>query len=230
MSTVIANPQLVRVARFYESTIGKKAIMAVTGLILFGFLIAHMLGNLQIFLGPAVMNHYAETLHGNPPLLWTARTILFISVILHIWSSIQLTMIKREARPVAYVKRANVSSSWASRSMMLSGPIVAAFVVFHLLHLTTGTIHPNFVELHAFENLVNGFMVVPFAIVYIVVMILIGFHLNHGIWSMFQSLGFSHPRYTPMIKKFAAVFSWVLIAGFISVPVAVLTGVVGLGR
>ena len=226
MSTVIANPQLVRVARFYESTIGKKAIMAVTGLILFGFLIAHMLGNLQIFLGSQVMNHYAETLHGNPPLLWTARTILLISVVLHIWASLQLTMIKREARPVAYVKRANVNSSWASRSMMLSGPIVAAFVVFHLLHLTTGTIHPNFVELHAYENLVNGFMVVPFSIVYIVVMILIGFHLNHGIWSMFQSLGFSHPRYTPMIKKFAAVFSWILIAGFISVPVAVLTGLV----
>jgi len=226
MSTVIANPQLVRVARFYESTIGKKAIMAVTGLILFGFLIAHMLGNLQIFLGSQVMNHYAETLHGNPPLLWTARTVLLISVILHIWASVQLTMIKREARPVAYVKRANVNSSWASRSMMLSGPIVAAFVVFHLLHLTTGTIHPNFVELHAYENLVNGFMVVPFSIVYIVVMILIGFHLNHGIWSMFQSLGFSHPRYTPMIKKFAAVFSWILIAGFISVPVAVLTGLV----
>jgi succinate dehydrogenase cytochrome b subunit len=226
MSTVIANPQLVRVARFYESTIGKKAIMAVTGLILFGFLIAHMLGNLQIFLGSQVMNHYAETLHGNPPLLWTARTVLLISVVLHIWASLQLTMIKKEARPVAYVKRANVSSSWASRSMMLSGPIVAAFVVFHLLHLTTGTIHPNFVELHAYENLVNGFMVVPFSIIYIVVMILIGFHLNHGIWSMFQSLGFSHPRYTPMIKKFAAVFSWILIAGFISVPVAVLTGLV----
>jgi succinate dehydrogenase / fumarate reductase cytochrome b subunit len=226
MSTVIANPQLVRVARFYESTIGKKAIMAVTGLILFGFLIAHMLGNLQIFLGSTVMDHYAETLHGNPALLWTVRTIVLISVVLHIWASIQLTMIKKEARPVAYVKRANVSSSWASRSMMLSGPIIAAFVVFHLLHLTTGTIHPNFVELHAYENLVTGFAVVPFAIVYIVVMILIGFHLNHGIWSLFQSLGLSHPRYTPMIKKFAAVFSWILIAGFISVPVAVLTGLV----
>jgi succinate dehydrogenase cytochrome b subunit len=226
MSTVIANPQMVRVARFYQSTIGKKAIMAVTGLILFGFLIAHMLGNLQIFLGPQVMDHYAETLHGNPPLLWSVRTILLISVVLHIWSSIQLTLIKKEARPVAYVKRANVSSSWASRSMMLSGPIIAAFVVFHLLHLTTGTIHPNFVELHAYENLVSGFMVIPFAVVYIVVMILIGFHLNHGIWSMFQSVGFSHPRYTPMIKTFAAVFSWILIAGFISVPLAVLTGLV----
>jgi succinate dehydrogenase / fumarate reductase, cytochrome b subunit len=226
MSTVLANTQLMRAARFYESTIGKKAIMAVTGLILFGFLIAHMLGNLQIFLGPSVMNHYAETLHGNPPLLWTARTILLISVVLHIWASIQLSMIKKEARPIAYVKRANVVSSWASRSMMLSGPIIAAFVVFHLLHLTTGTIHPQFVELHAYENLVNGFLVVPFAIAYIVVMILIGFHLSHGIWSMFQSLGLNHPRYTPVVKKFAAVFSWILIAGFIAVPISVLTGLV----
>src|SRR3954471_13352747 len=110
MSTVIANTQMTKVARFYESTIGKKAIMAVTGLILFGFLIAHMLGNLQFFLGAAVMNHYAETLHGNPALLWTARTILLISVVLHIWASIQLSMIKKEARPAGYVKRANVGS------------------------------------------------------------------------------------------------------------------------
>src|ERR1041384_8565447 len=105
MSSVIANTQLMRVARFYESTIGKKAIMAVTGLILFGFLIAHMLGNLQIFLGPAIMNHYAETLHGNPPLLWTVRIILLISVVLHIWASIQLSRIKSEAPPGGCVKR-----------------------------------------------------------------------------------------------------------------------------
>jgi succinate dehydrogenase / fumarate reductase cytochrome b subunit len=215
-----------RMARFYESTIGKKAIMAVTGLILFGFLIVHMLGNLQVFLGRDVMNHYAETLHGNPALLWTARTILLISVALHIWASIQLSIIKKDARPVSYVKRANVGSSWASRSMMLSGPIIAAFVVFHLLHLTTGTIHPQFVELHAYENLVTGFLVVPFALVYIVVMILIGFHLSHGVWSMFQSMGMSHPRYTPLIKRFASIFSWILVAGFISIPVAVLTRVV----
>ena len=226
MSTVIANTQLMRVARFYESTIGKKAIMAVTGLILFGFLVVHMLGNLQVFIGREVMDHYAETLHGNPALLWTVRTILLISVALHIWASIQLFRIKKDARPVSYVKRTNVGSSWASRSMMLTGPIIAAFVVFHLLHLTTGTIHPQFVELHAYENLVSGFLVVPFALVYIAAMILIGFHLSHGIWSMFQSMGMSHPRYTPLIKKFASVFSWILVAGFISVPVAVLTGVV----
>jgi succinate dehydrogenase / fumarate reductase cytochrome b subunit len=226
MSTVIANTQLMRAARFYESTIGKKAIMAVTGLILFGYLIVHMLGNLQVFIGREVMDHYAETLHGNPALLWTARTILLISVALHIWASIQLSKIKKDARPLSYVKRANVGSSWASRSMMLTGPIIAAFVVFHLLHLTTGTIHPHFVELHAYENLVTGFLVVPFALVYIGAMILIGFHLSHGIWSMFQSMGMSHPRYTPLIKKFASVFSWILVAGFISIPVAVLTGVV----
>src|ERR1051326_547841 len=176
MSTVIANTQLLRVARFYESTIGKKAIMAVTGLILFGFLIAHMLGNLQIFLGPGVMNHYAETLHGNPPLLWTVRIILLISVVLHIWASVQLSVVKREARPVAYAKYRPIHSSWASRTMMLSGPIIAAFVVFHLLHLTTGTLHPDFVPLHAYENLVTGFAVVPFAVIYIAVMVFIGFH------------------------------------------------------
>ena len=224
MSTAIANTHLVSVARFYESTIGKKAVMAATGLILFGFLIAHMLGNLQIFLGRAVMNHYAETLHGNPGLLWTARTILLVSVVLHIWASIPLALLKKKARPVAYVKRANVQSSFASRTMMWSGPIIAAFVVFHLLHLTTGTLHPNFAKLDAYNNLVTGFKVIPAAIAYIVAMVLIGMHLSHGIWSMFQSVGICHPRYTPMVKKFAAVVSWILVAGFVSVPVAVLTG------
>jgi succinate dehydrogenase / fumarate reductase, cytochrome b subunit len=226
MSTAVANTQFPRVARFYDSTIGKKAIMAVTGLILFGYLIAHMLGNLQIFLGSDVLNQYAEALHANPPLLWTVRVILMVSVILHIWASVSLAKLKSDARPVAYVKRANVNSSWASRTMMLSGPIVAAFVVFHLLHLTTGTVHPQFVPLRPYENLVTGFLVVPIALAYTVVMIFIGFHLSHGIWSMFQSMGFSHPRYTPLIKKVAAIFSWVLIAGFISVPLAVLAGLV----
>lgn len=226
MSTALANTSLTRVTRFYESSIGKKAVMAVTGLILFGFLIAHMLGNLQIFLGPAAMNHYAETLHANPPLLWTARTILLVSVALHIWASIQLALLKKEARPIDYIKRSNVQASYASRTMMWSGPIIAAFVIFHLLHFTTGAVHPHFVELHAYENVINGFKVIPASIAYIVAMILVGMHLSHGIWSMFQSVGFSHPRYTPMIKRFAAIFSWILIAGFISVPIAVLTGVV----
>ena len=216
----------VAVARFYDSSIGKKAVMAVTGLVLFGFLILHMLGNLQVFLGREVMNHYAETLHGNPGLLWVARVVLLVSVVLHTWAAIQLSAVKAAARPVAYVKPGNVQGSTGSRTMMLSGPVIALFVIGHLLHFTTGTIHPQFVELHAYENVVNGFANPIAAGLYIVAMILVGFHLSHGIWSMFQSIGFSHPRYTPLIKKFAGVFSWILIAGFISVPIAVLAGIV----
>jgi len=200
--------------------------MAVTGLVLFGFLILHMLGNLQVFLGREVMNHYAETLHGNPGLLWVARVVLLVSVVLHTWAAIQLTAVKTAARPVAYVKPGNVQGSTGSRTMMLSGPVIALFVIGHLLHFTTGTIHPQFVELHAYENVITGFANPIAAGLYILAMILVGFHLSHGIWSMFQSIGFSHPRYTPLIKKFAGVFSWILIAGFISVPIAVLAGIV----
>ena len=218
----------VAVARFYDSSIGKKAVMAVTGLVLFGFLILHMLGNLQVFLGRDVMNHYAETLHANMGLLWTARIVLLVSVLLHTWAAIQLTAVKAAARPIAYVKPGNVQGSAGSRTMMLSGPVIALFVIGHLLHFTTGTIHPQFVELHAYENVVTGFSNPIVAALYIVAMILVAFHLSHGIWSMFQSIGFSHPRYTPMLKKFAAVFSWLLIAGFISVPIAVMAGMVRL--
>jgi succinate dehydrogenase / fumarate reductase cytochrome b subunit len=215
----------VAVARFYDSTIGKKAIMAVTGAVLFGYLVIHMLGNLQVFLGPSVMNHYAESLHATAPLLWGTRFVLLVSVVLHTWAAIKLTAVKTAARPVSYVKPSNVQATTGSRTMMLSGPVIALFVIGHLLHLTTGTIHPQFVELHPYENLVYGFSNPIASGLYIVAMILVGFHLSHGIWSMFQSLGFNHPRYTPLIKKFAAVFSWILIAGFISVPASVLAGI-----
>jgi succinate dehydrogenase / fumarate reductase, cytochrome b subunit len=216
----------VAVARFYDSTIGKKAVMAVTGLILSGFLVGHMLGNLQVFLGRDVMNHYAETLHGSPGLLWGVRILLLVSVVLHAWAAIQLTAVKAAARPVAYVKPGNVQGSTGSRTMMLSGPVIGLFVIGHLLHLTTGTLHPQFVELRAYENVVNGFSNPIVSGLYIVAMILVGFHLSHGLWSMFQSIGFSHPRYTPLIKKFSGVFAWLLIAGFIAVPIAVLANLV----
>jgi len=222
MSTVLA----ARAAGFYDSTIGKKAVMAVTGLILFGFLIAHMLGNLQIFIGSEQMDKYSATLHAIPELLWAVRIVLLVSVLLHIWAWIQLSAIKKAARPIGYVKPANVQASIGSRTMSLTGPVIAAFVIIHLLHLTTGTIHPGtFVELNAYENVVSGFTL-PFVLLYVVAMLLAGTHLSHGIWSMFQSLGFSHPRYTPLIKRFAAVFSWILVGGFIAVPMSVLLGVV----
>jgi succinate dehydrogenase / fumarate reductase cytochrome b subunit len=185
-----------------------------------------MLGNLQIFLGREVINGYAAALHANPAVLWSARIVLLISVILHMWAWFQLAALKRSARPVGYIKTAAVQASLGSRTMSISGPLIAAFVIFHILHLTTGTLHPGFVELQAYENLVSGFAVVPVAVFYIVAMIFIGMHLSHGIWSMFQSIGFSHPRYTPLLKTFSAVFSWILVGGFIAVPLAVLMGLV----
>jgi succinate dehydrogenase / fumarate reductase cytochrome b subunit len=185
-----------------------------------------MLGNLQIFLGMEVLNAYAEMLHSNPLLLWSVRIILLVSVVLQIWASIQLYSLKKQARPVPYVKAGNINSTWSSRAMMLSGPVIGAFVVYHLLHLTTGTLHPRFVPLRAYENVVAGFSNPVVAGVYIGAMALAGSHLRHGIWSMFQSIGFSHPRYTPLIKKFALVFAWILVAGFIAVPLAVLSGLV----
>jgi len=224
MSTALTHNSIDKAIRFYDSTIGKKAVMAITGLILFGFLILHMLGNLQVFLGREVMNHYAATLHGMPALLWGTRIVLLVAVVLHIWAWIQLFAISRAARPVPYSRRENVQAGLGARTMSYSGPLIAAFVIFHLLHLTTGTLHPRFVELHAYENLVSGFLVWPVALLYAVAMLFIGTHLSHGVWSMFQSLGFSHPRYTPVIKKFAAIFAWALVAGFISIPLAVMFG------
>ena len=212
--------------RFWQTTVGKKAIMAVTGVILFGFVIGHLLGNLQIFESPEKINHYAVFLRSVPALLWGARITLFISVCLHIWSSFELWLLQREARPIKYVKKANVNSTYASRTMMWSGPIVLAFVIFHLLHLTFGTVHPGapFQEHNVYNNVVTGFQVWPVSFFYIIAMIMLCYHLYHGLWSMFQSLGFSHPVYTPWLKLFAKVVAILIAVGNISIPVAVLAG------
>ncbi len=128
-----------RAARFYDSTVGKKFVMAISGIVLFGYVIAHLLGNLQIFMGPAQINRYAALLHSSPPLLWIARIVLLIMVGLHIWSSLQLALRKWDARPIGYVKKRAVGSSYASRTMYWSGPIIAAFVIYHLMEFTFGT-------------------------------------------------------------------------------------------
>lgn len=224
MSAVAINSTLARGVFFYRTTIGKKVVMAVTGLVLFGFLIGHMAGNLQFFLGRETLNAYAEKLHHTVPLLWGARITLLLSVGLHIMAATQLAMLQRAARPVGYHKRTPVGSSYASRTMYWSGPIIAAFIVYHLLHLTTGTVHPGFEELNAYDNVVIGFSNPGVVAFYVIAMIMVMLHLNHGVWSMFQSMGFSHPRYTPKIRAFARTFSVLLVLGFLSVPVAVLLG------
>jgi succinate dehydrogenase / fumarate reductase cytochrome b subunit len=224
MSAVAVNSTLARGVSFYKTTVGKKAIMAVTGVILFGFLIGHMAGNLQFFLGRDVLNDYAEKLHHLPALLWSVRLALLVAVALHIVAAVQLALLQQAARPVRYVKRKAVGSTYASRTMYWSGPIIAFFVVYHILHMTTGDAHPSYEYLNAYDNLVIGFSNPLVAGFYIISMVLLGMHLYHGVWSMFQSIGFSHPRYTPKLKLFAKVFSIVLVLGFIIVPLAILAG------
>jgi succinate dehydrogenase / fumarate reductase cytochrome b subunit len=228
MSSVAVDTHLHRAIHFYQAAIGKKVVMAVTGFLLFGYLVGHLLGNLQVYLGAERMDNYAAFLHATPILLWAVRALLLVAVVLHVVASIQLVLLKQEARPVGYVKRRAIDSTYASRTMIWSGPIIAAFVIYHILDLTTGTASTaQFRELRAYENLVYSFRRIPVSAFYVFAMVLLCMHLYHGLWSMFQSVGFNHPRYTPAIKRAAAWVSILLAAGFISIPISVLTGLVG---
>jgi succinate dehydrogenase / fumarate reductase cytochrome b subunit len=192
-----------------------------------------LIGNLQIYSpDPAQINRYAHFLHSHDILLWVARCVLLSAVILHITASVQLWLLKQKARPDAYVKKDDVPTSYAARTMVWSGPIIAAFVIFHVLHLTVGSVLPlhNLADgdMDVRTNVIAGFQNPAVAGFYIIAMALLCMHLYHGLWSMFQSLGVSHPRYTPIIKKFAAAFAWFVAIGNISIPVAVLAGVLKL--
>jgi succinate dehydrogenase / fumarate reductase cytochrome b subunit len=225
MSASATTAPLNRSIGFYEASIGKKVLMAVTGCILFLFVVGHLLGNLQIYLGREALNAYAHKLRELGPLLWIVRGLLLVSVLVHIVAGVQLWLANRAARPVGYLKRTWVEASFSSRTMILSGPLLAAFVLYHLLHLTWGTVHPDFNhELDVYANVVRGFEQVPASIAYILAMVFLGFHLSHGIWSMFQSVGWNHPRYMPFIQKAAVILAVLIVAGNISIPVAVLAG------
>jgi succinate dehydrogenase / fumarate reductase cytochrome b subunit len=232
MSTIAISP-IHRAVRFYEAPIGKKAVMAITGLVLFGYVVAHLLGNLQIYSGnPQQINVYAAFLHNpaNALALLAARLFLLACVILHITAAVQLWGQNNSARPVAYAKKADPGSNYAARTMRWSGVIVGAFVIFHILHLTVGAI-PGLPAAEVAEyqpdvraNVIHGFQNYGVAGFYILAMILLCMHLYHGIWSMFQSFGLFHPRYTPKIKKAAAVIAILIALGNISIPISVLTG------
>ncbi len=228
MSPAATAGQPKRALRFFEATIVKKAIMAVTGLVLFGFVTGHLLGNLQVFLGAERLNAYAAFLKGNLELLWGTRIVLLVCVIAHIVVTIQLARLKLNARPVSYAKKRNPHSSVASRTMYYSGPMIAAFVIYHLLHLTAGMVHPDFSEQNVYANVVYGFEQWPVSLAYTVAIAFLCLHLNHGIYSTFQTLGLAHPRYMPKIKTAAAAISILYFVGYVSIPAAVLTGVVHL--
>lgn len=227
-SAVGVNSQKRRAPSFWQSTNGKKVVMAVTGCILFLFVIGHLLGNLLVFAGRARYNSYAAFLHFDDALLWIVRSVLIISVVLHITATIQLALRNKKARPVGYSRKESINSSYASRTMYWSGPIVLAFVIFHLLQFTAGYIHPEsqFIEGDVYHNVVAGFSVWWVSVWYIFSLALLGLHLRHGLWSMFQSVGYNHPRHTPLLKKAALVIAVLIVLGYISIPISVLTGLV----
>ena len=231
MSSVAIQP-LNRAVRFYEAPIGKKAVMAVTGVVLFGYVVGHLLGNLQIYSSNAEqINTYAAFLHNpsNAAALWSIRALLLLAVVLHIIAAVQLWLQNRAARPIGYYKKDDVPNAYAARTMIWSGPIIAAFVIFHVLHLTTGAVVPlQEAGLNAPDvryNVIHGFHDYPaISAFYIFAMVLLCLHLYHGVWSMFQSVGASHPRYTPGLKKFAAVCAILILLGNISIPIAAMAG------
>jgi succinate dehydrogenase / fumarate reductase, cytochrome b subunit len=211
---------------FYRTTVGKKVVMGITGLIGVAFVLVHMAGNLQVFEGSRVFNNYSALLRTNMELLWTARIILILAVVFHVIAAYQLARISQKSRPVHYGKWKAVNSTLASRTMRWTGPILLAFIVYHLLHFTTGTLHPDFFEGDVYHNVISAFQIWWVSAIYIVAMLALSLHLYHGIWSMFQSLGVSNPKYNEGLRKLATVLTIIVVAGFISIPVAVLLGLV----
>lgn len=209
-----------------RSNVGKKAVMALTGFVLVGFVLIHMLANLQIFAGPDQLNGYARALRATPALLWGVRALLAGSFIAHVVIAVQLTRVKRAARPIAYRQRKARDPALAPRSMIWSGALVLVFLLVHLANLTWGNLHPRFVHLDAYGNVVRLFQIVPVGIFYLLSVFTLGVHVAHGAWSMFQSLGLNTAETSPGLKNAARVLSAVTVAGMAVVVIAVLTGLV----
>jgi len=226
MSASQVLPETAKPITFWQSTNGKKVVMAVTGFIMFGFVIGHMLGNLQMFEAPEHINAYGRFLHNLGELLWIERIGLLLAIALHIIATIQLALRSKAARPIGYSRRQAINSSYASRTMYWSGPIVLVFIIFHLLQFTAGYVHPHatFAAGDVYQNVVSGFQVWWVSAWYIFAMILLGLHLSHGLWSMFQSVGIAHPRISVYLKFAARSVAALIILGYISIPISVLAG------
>lgn len=222
-----AAPQASRIGALWRSSIGKKAIMAATGTVLFAYVVGHMLGNLQAFQGEEKLDHYAELLRVAPSLLWTARVVILAAALVHVVAGIQLWLGRRTARPIAYQQWQPTGSSPASRTMIWSGFLVLGFVVYHLLDLTFGVANPDFRQGEVFHNLLASFGRGVAAVFYVLAVAGLGVHLWHGLWSMFQSLGVANRAYTSALKRFAVTFATILAVGFAAVPLAVLFGIIG---
>lgn len=215
-----------RLAGMWTSPIGRKALMAVTGIVLFLYVLAHVLANLQIYEGPGPLDAYARFLRVSPPLLWFVRIVLLAAFVVHVVAGVQLAIERRRTRPVGYGTWAPAGSTPASRTMIWSGLVILGFVVYHLLDLTFGTANPAFVGGEVYHNVVASFRRVAASIGYLVAMTALGLHLWHGLWSMLQSLGWSNARAASPIQRTAALVGTLIALGFASIPIAVLVGLV----
>src|SRR6266702_1428154 len=223
-------------AHMLKSSLGKKYIMAVSGFMLFLFVLGHLAGNLQIFLGPEAINRYGHFLQSNPELIWPARVFLLLMVVLHLWAAVKLSLENKAARPVPYAQYQPVGSSYASRTMLMSGTIILVFVVYHLLHFTaqvqyinlTGQNFVDFVDPERrhdiFKMMVVGFSKGWVSAFYVLGMALLCLHLSHGTSSMFQSLGWNNESYRPFLDKASRGLALVIFLGYTSIPVAILLG------
>ncbi|MFY9793729.1 MAG: succinate dehydrogenase cytochrome b subunit [Candidatus Sulfotelmatobacter sp.] len=223
-----------RAFAFWHTMIGKKVVMAITGVVLVGFVIGHMLGNLKIFSGPDEINAYSRFLRevGTPALdygqlLWVVRIVLLLCVALHITSAFQLSRMSWAARPVGYDVKRNLETTFAARMMRWGGVLLVAFIIFHLLHLTAGAVGfqaGQFRHLAVYQNVTAAFSVWPVTVFYLVAMAALCLHLDHGIWSMLQTLGWNTARNEKTLKIASRAIAIMVFLGFSSVPVSVLVG------
>lgn len=227
-----------KIVKAYQSTIGKKIIMAITGLMMIGFVISHMLGNLKVFagfnsLGIAELDIYAIHLQefgmpllGHKQFLWIARIGLLGAVILHVITAIQLAALNRESRPLAYQVQKYSSSTIAARMMTIGGLFLLCFIIFHILHFTTGHAHIHgFVEGRVYANVYSAFQHGPLVSIYVVAMVFLLLHLLHGTWSVFQTLGINSTGWNETIRRLAVIVAFGVSVGFVTVPIAMYAGV-----
>ena len=214
-----------RLGRFWASTIGKKIVMGVTGLIMVGFLIGHMAGNLQVFEGAERLNGYSRFLHSLGELLWLVRGVLLLALVLHIVAAVQLTRIDWAARPVGYEKHEAQAATFASRTIRIGGVLLAVFIVLHLMHFTLGTLEPApFSRENVYGNVTGSFAIPWVAGLYVAAMVVVGLHLYHGAWSAFRTLGITKASAHPLQRRIAGMVAFLVWLGFTIVPLGVLLG------
>lgn len=213
-----------RILALWETAIGKKVAMAVSGLVLVGFLISHVISNLTVLWEPQHLDDYGAWLRSFGPLLWVARIGLIAFAVLHITAAWQLTQMARRARPASYERREARVNNYATRTMRWGGVLILVFLVYHLLHFTFGTVHPDFHHGEVGRNLIVGMNVTWVAVFYLVAMVALGLHFWHGIWSVFATLGAAHPAWARTRRMIAIVLTVMVAGGFILIPLAALFG------